>query len=93
MRDIGQNTAFCPVCSSYVVALVPLRCWRLTLAVSRRAMCDVLEAQAAIGAVGSTALFGWVWPTTLAWKFLWPLCRGLLFEDDPLRKPLLDVLA
>src|SRR5438876_8101929 len=29
-----------------------------TLAVSRRAMCDGLEAQMAIGAVGSTALFG-----------------------------------
>src|SRR5262252_4909072 len=30
----------------------------ITLAVSRRALNDVLEPQAAIGAVGSTALFG-----------------------------------
>ena len=38
-------------------------------------------------------MFGWVWPTTFAWTFLCPLCRGLLFEDDSLRKPLLNVLA
>lgn len=32
-------------------------------------------------------------PPPLAWKLLWPLCRGFLFENDPLRDPLLDVLA
>jgi hypothetical protein len=31
--------------------------------------------------------------TTLAWKLLWSLCRGFLFEDHPLHEPLLDVLA
>ena len=30
---------------------------------------------------------------SLAWKLMRYLCRGLLFEDDPLREPLLDVLA
>jgi len=34
-----------------------LRPQGLTPAVSRRAMCDVLETQAALGAVGSSALF------------------------------------
>jgi hypothetical protein len=36
-----------------------IQSWKhLTLAVSRRAMDDVLEARAAIGAVGSSALLG-----------------------------------
>ena len=44
-------------------------------------------------AVACKPLFGWVWPTTRAWKLLWPLCGGLLYQDDPLREPLLDVVA
>ena len=44
-------------------------------------------------AVRCSALFGWVGPTALAWTFLCPLYRGLLFEDDSLREPLLNVLA
>lgn len=31
--------------------------------------------------------------TILAGEPMWPLYRGLLFEDDPLGKPLLDVLT
>jgi hypothetical protein len=51
------------------------------------------EAQRTLEAVRCKPLFGWECPTTLAWTFLCPLCRGLLFEDDSLREPLLNVLA
>jgi len=33
--NIGQNPAKCPVFSSYAVALVPPRRWRLTLGIRR----------------------------------------------------------
>jgi hypothetical protein len=38
-------------------AFLPQQNWSLTPAVSRRAMRDVLEVHATIGAVGSSALF------------------------------------
>jgi hypothetical protein len=44
-------------------------------------------------AVGCKPVFGWVCPTPLAWQLMWSLCRGFLFENDPLLEPLFDVLA